>query len=123
MQTYKDHTLLFFSDVLDNITLFYVIRKEVKQEMEAQGIEMNSDDEVDDDSDYESGSEDESGESEMSEHDGGSDGSSGDGDGKSPKKKKDSDSDSSDAGDNVIKATAALQAMRQKSNRENDDGE
>lgn len=114
MQTYNDNTLLFFSDVLDNITLFYVIRKEVKQEMESQGIEMNSDDEVDDeDSDYESGSDDESGESEMSEQDDGGDGS--DSDGKRPKKKKDSDSSSSEEGDNVIKATAGLQAMRDKS--------
>ena len=38
-------TLLFFSDVLDNITLFYVIRKEVKAEMERQGIKMDSEDE------------------------------------------------------------------------------
>lgn len=122
MQTYTDHTLLFFSDVLDNITLFYVIRKEVKQEMEAQGIEMNSDDEVDDeDSDYESGSDDESGESEMSEPDDGGDGS--DSDGKRPKKKKDSDSDSSEEGDNVIKATAGLQEIRDKSGPQIDDEE
>lgn len=85
MKTYnfKDHTSLYFSDVLDNITLFYVIRKEVKAEMEDQGIEMDSDDEDDNDSDYEYGSEDEGGESEMS--DGGSGGGGSSNDGKPPK--------------------------------------
>jgi len=43
MRTYDNHRLLYFSDVLDNITLFYVIQREVKMAMEAQNIDVSSD--------------------------------------------------------------------------------
>ena len=94
METYHSQRRLFFPDVLDNITLFYVIRKEVKGEMNDQGIEMDSDDEDDNDSSYEYGEEES--ESERSEQHSGGGGSDSDNDGRPPKRKKrDSDSNSS----------------------------
>ena len=45
LKTYSDHTLIYFSDVLDAITLYYIIKKEVREEMEGNDIEFLSDDE------------------------------------------------------------------------------
>ena len=59
MPTYNDHTQYHFSDVLDNITLIYVIRKEIEkqvvgQDFSSQGTSNSesggSSDEDDDDS-------------------------------------------------------------------------
>ena len=43
MKTYKNHTMLFFSDVLDNLTLFHMIQSEVKLAMAENDIEVDSD--------------------------------------------------------------------------------
>ena len=48
MKTYHNHTLIQFSDVLDAITLFYIIKTEVRSEMEEQGIEFLSENEDED---------------------------------------------------------------------------
>ena len=49
MKTYENHKYVQFSDVLDAITLFYIIKMEVREEMEGEnGVEFLSDDEVDD---------------------------------------------------------------------------
>lgn len=45
MRTYDNHRLLHFSDVLDAITLFYIIKQEVRAEMEEGGVEYMSTDE------------------------------------------------------------------------------
>ena len=54
IHTYTNGKELFFSDVLDQITLFYVIRREVKSEMASKDIQMSSEDEGESDDDYES---------------------------------------------------------------------
>lgn len=53
MKTYHNHEKINFSDVLDAITLFYIINMEVREEMEANGIEYAIDNEMVD-SDYDS---------------------------------------------------------------------
>ena len=58
MRTYDNHRLLHFSDVLDAITLFYIIKQEVRAEMEEGGVEyMSTDEDVEED---EEGEEDDS---------------------------------------------------------------
>ena len=59
MKTYDNHKFVQFSDVLDAITLFYIIKQEVKEEMEGENVRFVSDDESDSN---ESGDSDEYGE-------------------------------------------------------------
>ena len=51
MKTYDNHKYVQFSDVLDAITLFYIIKQEVKEEMEGENVKFVSDDEEEDESD------------------------------------------------------------------------
>ena len=59
MKTYDNHKYVQFSDVLDAVTLFYIIKQEVKEEMEAENVRFVSDDDSDSN---ESGDSDEYGE-------------------------------------------------------------
>ena len=57
MKTYDNHRYVQFSDVLDAITLFYIIKQEVKEEMEGENVKFISDDEEEDESESNSAEE------------------------------------------------------------------
>ena len=63
MKTYDNHRYVQFSDVLDAITLFYIIKQEVREEMEGENVKFISDDDEDEDSESNSADDKDDGES------------------------------------------------------------